>query len=379
MRRVARGVLAVALAVVLLVLAGAIAREARASEARHAVEEANAALSQIPADRNAARATLARAVAARDDADAVAEAQFLLGRLDEDDAAFPSALGHYRDAIDAGPNTRWAQRASDRVDWLRARSEGDFAPLARLEHVRRDPALASDPAAIEALARDAESFPPGQVRVEARMLVAEAWLGRLHRPAEAVGELRSVCDDPHADALTSRLAARELVDAIVADGRLEDAVSEAHRRSNRLDPRFVRQIERLVVRRELRRVALVEVALFLALVGAAVVRARRRGALAEVGLSLKKLAPLAILFVLYVAGVGGMLASNYESGNATPFLLLGAAALPLVIAARAWGAVGSRHAAARVGRAILCGTTMVGAAFLLLDTVNPAYLEGFGL
>jgi hypothetical protein len=373
MRRVGWALLA--LAVVLL----ALARDAWASEARRAVEEANAALSQVPADRGAARATLARALAAHDDVDAVAEAQFILGRLDEDDSAFPSAMTHYRETIDAGPNTRWAQRASDRIDWLRARSEGDFMPLVSLERVRRDPALASDPAAIEALSRDAEAFPPGQVRVEARMLVAEAWLGRLHRPPEAIVELRRVCDDPRADALTSRLAARELVDAIVADGRLDDAVTEAHQRSNRLDPRFVRQVERLVRRRALRRAALVDVALFVALAAASLVRARRRGTLAEAGRSLKKLAPLAILFVLYVAGIGGMLASNYESGNSTPFLLLGVAALPLVIAARAWGAVGSPRATARIGRALLCGTTMVAAAFLLLDVVNPAYLEGFGL
>src|SRR5579884_2914119 len=177
----------------------ASARRAQASEARAAVEQANAALSVEPPRRDEARAALARATAAADDATAVAEAYFLLGKLDEDDMAFPRAMEDDRAAMKAAPNTRWAIRASDRIDWLRARSEGDFAPLARLERVRRDPAASSDPAAVDALAHDLESFPPGTVRVEARMLVAEAWLGRMHRPDAAVAQLRKVADDPKAD------------------------------------------------------------------------------------------------------------------------------------------------------------------------------------
>ena len=77
-------------------------------------------------------------------------------------------------------------RAGDRAEWLRSRSEGDFVPLTRLEKLRRDPAQSSDPAAVDGLAHDADSFPPGMVRVEARMLVSEAWLGRLHRPDDAI-------------------------------------------------------------------------------------------------------------------------------------------------------------------------------------------------
>jgi hypothetical protein len=376
--------LAVALVVasVLLVVASvllALDRPARATEARAAVEQANAALSVEPPRRDEARAALVRATAAADDPTAVAEAYFLLGKLDEDDLAFVRAIDDYRAATSAAPNTRWAVRASDRVDWLRARSEGDFGPLARVERVRRDPSAAADPAAIEALARDLESFPPGRVRVEARMLVAEAWLGRMHRPDAAVVQLRQVADDPKADPLTGRLAERELVDALVATGRLDDAAAEARAHKTRLDPRFVRQVQRLVVRRSVRWVARGVLAAFalLAIVGLA--RAARRGALGDALRALRALGPVALLFIAFIAVAGGALASNYESGNASPFLWLGAAVLPLVLLARAWSAVGSQRAGARAARAALCGASVVAMAFVLLDTLDPQYLVGFGL
>jgi hypothetical protein len=369
--------LAVALVVAWVLLA--LGRSAGASEARTAVEQANAALSVEPPRRDEARAALVRATTAADDPTAVAEAYFLLAKLDEDDLAFARAIEDDRAAMSAAPNTRWAVRASDRIDWLRARSEGDFAPLARVERVRRDPSAAADPAAIEALARDLESFPPGTVRVEARMLVAEAWLGRMHRPDAAIAQLRRVTDDPKADPLTGRLAERELVDALVATGRLDEAAAEARAHAARLDPRFVRQVQRLIVRRAVRWVARVVLAAFalLALVG--LVRAARRGVLGEAARALRALGPVALLFVAFVAVAGGVLASNYESGNASPFLWLGAAVLPLVLLARAWSAVGSQRAAARAARATLCGASVVAAAFVLLDTLDPQYLAGFGL
>jgi hypothetical protein len=270
-------------------------------------------------------------------------------------------------------------RASDRIDWLRARSEGDFAPLAALERVRRNPELAADSAAIEALAHQVEAFPPGMVRVEARMLVAEAWLGRMHRPDAAIPQLRAVSDDPAADPLTARLAERELVDVLVAGGRIDDAAAEARSHANRLDARFVRQISRLLLRRTLRFAALGVLGGFAVLAGLGVARAARAGTLAHAGRELRKLAPVAALFVAFIALGGGALASNYESGNASPFLLLGAAVLPLVLIARAWSAVGSTRRTARVARSLLCAASVFAAAFLLLDTVDPQYLAGFGL
>jgi hypothetical protein len=353
---------------------------AAVTEARSHVEEAEAALAREPPDRTAARAALQLATnLGGGDAEATAEAHFLLGQIDEDESAFGAALDAYREARAVAPSTRWALRASDRMDWIHARSEGDFRPLVELERVRRNPALAADPGAIDDLARQMEAFPPGTVRVEARMLVAEAWLGRMHRPEAAIGALRAVSDDPKADPLTARLAERELVDVLVASGRIDEAAAEAREHANRLDARFVRQVVRQTLRRSVRYGALVIVGAFALLAALAIVRAARRGALGAAAGELRRLAPVAILFVAFVAVGGGLLASNYESGNASPFLLLGVAVLPLVLVARAWGAVGSASKTARVARAVLCAATVLAAAFLLLDSVHPQYLAGFGL
>ena len=355
------------------------ARAAWASEARRHLDEANAALAVEPPKRDVARGALKDAIAAADEPQAVAEANFVLGRMDEEDAAYPQALIDYRASMEAAPGTRWMMRASDRIDWVRARSEGNFGPLTRLEHLRHDEALSSDPAAVESLARDADGFPPGMVRVEARMLVAEAWLGRLHRPDDAIAELRKVTEEPRADALTLRLAERELVDALVAQDRLDEAIAEASRRSSRLDPKFVKQVKRLRIRRAVRYGSAGVLGAFGILALIAMIRAGRRHALDDAWTGLRRLAPIAAAFVAFIAVGGGTLASKYETGNAAPFYALGIAVLPLVLLARAWSAVGSPSRAARAGRAALCGGAIASAAFMLLESLNPAYLEGFGL
>lgn len=373
--RLALTVTMTALAMMLLPAPAAAAPTA----SRLAVEAASAALATEPPKRDVARAALSRATAANDDPPAVGEAYLMLGELDEGDGAFAQAIVDDGAAIQAAPNTRWALRAQDRIEWLRARSEDDFRPLTRLEKVRRDPALSSDGATIDALARDLEAFPRGTVRVEARMLVAEAWLGRMHRPGDAIGQLRQVADDPKADPLTQRLAERELVDALVATGRIDEASTEARGHANRLDPRFVKQVGRLIVRRAVRRGSVVVLGVFGLLAVAGLIRAGVRRRLGAALLELRRLAPVATLFVAFVALAGGLLATKYEAGNAAPFLLLGAAVLPLLLLARAWSSVGSQASGARAARALLCGASVVATAFVLLDWFDPQYLTGFGL
>jgi hypothetical protein len=252
-------------------------------------------------------------------------------------------------------------------------------PAQELERVRADPALADDPAAIDALARDLQSFPPGPARVEARMLVAEAWLGRMHRPDDALSVLRAVTDDPEADPLTARLAEREIVDALIAEGRLDEAAAEASAHAHRLDPRVVVHTRTLVRRRSLRRVAIAELCIFGALAGRSLLAAFKRGAVGASGRALRRVLFPALGFAVYVAAAGGLLASQYETGNSAPFVLFGLLVVPIVLLARAWAAVGSTRSAARAFRAVICAVSVFAAAFMLLDAVNPAYLEGFGL
>jgi hypothetical protein len=352
---------------------------AAASEAGRAMEEANAALGTDPPNRDAALGSLRRAISASDDPEAVAQAHFVLGKLEEDEGAYEAALADDRAALATAPNTRWALRASERADWLVARSEGSFEPLRRLESIRRDPAKAEDAATIDALAGEAEAFPPGVVRVEARMFVAEGYLGRLHRPVDAIAELRKVTADPKAEPLTRRLAERQLVDALAGEGRIDEAVAEARAHAPSLDPGFATRIARLGRRRTVRLGAYGVLGAFVVMVAVALAGAQRRGALGSAWSAVRKLAPLSVGFVAFVALGGGALASNYERGNAGPFLWLGCAVLPLVLLARAWSAVGTQSKAALLLRVALSGASVVAAAFALLDGLTPAYLEGFGL
>jgi hypothetical protein len=364
------------LAAALMQLPGQAAAVTRSVEA---VAAANDALMANPPDLDAADSALRRAIAAGDDAAAVSEAHFLLGRVSERRGAFEAALEEDRAAGHAAPGTLWALRASDRADWLRARSEGGFEPLRRLEHVRQDPALANDPAVIDSLARDADTFPPGMTRVEARMLVAEAYLGRLHRPNDAVAELRKVVDDPRVEPLTIRLAERELVDALSGEGRMDEALAEARSHAARLDPGFAERIARLARRRTLRWVAYGVLSAFTVLVAGSVALAQRRGALVRATKSAREVAPVSIAFAAFVALGGGLLASSYERGNAAPFWALGIAVLPLIIMARMWAAVGSRRRSLLALRVALSGASVLAAAFALLDGLTPTYLDGFGL
>jgi hypothetical protein len=85
--------------------------------------------------------------------------------------------------------------------------------------------------------------------------------------------------------------------------------------------------------------------------------------------ALRRLTPLALGYAAYVAIGGSVLASNYESGTARPFLFFGAALFPIFVVARAWSAAGSSSMSARIGRAAACVAGVASAAFL-------AYVEG---
>jgi len=261
-----------------------------------------------------------------------------------------------------------------------AAADASGASLAdRLAQIRNEPALSNDPAVVESLEGLADAAPATALRAEARMVVAEAWLGRMHRPTDGLRVLRLVAADPTADVLTSRLAEREIVDTLIAQDRVHEAADEARTHGEKLDPRFVRQVHRLERRRGLWTAALAELVLFAALVAFELVRASRRRTLGRALDALRAIAPGVLAFSAFVAVAGGGLASQFEAGNAGPFLALGAVVAPIVLLARAWSAVGSTQALARIGRAIACAASAFAAAFVLLDAYSPLYLEGFGL
>ncbi len=313
---------ALALAVVLPCVLFSSAKPAFANEARDALAEAKAAIARQPPDRRAARAALERATGAKDDPNAVGDAFLGLGRLDRDERAYTSALANYRACIAASPDTIWARRASQQVDWLTERAEGNFAPLDRFERVELDPMLMSDPAALDALARDADSFPTGRVRIEARMFVADAWLAQPERRVDAIGELRKVASEIEAvDPLVARTVERELVDALLAEERFSAAAREAKLHGNLLDPPFASYVRRL---------------------------GRRHTWLRAAG---------AELVVFVILGVFGLSRTKWKLASA----------------------LDRRRQAARIATALGIGVSALAAALLLVEAIRPTYLDRVGL
>ena len=326
--------------------------------------------------RAADRASLEEA-ARSPDAQIAAESLYAVAEIEDADRDYARALADYRASIAKLPSNRYAARAMSRASVLEAHAEGNFVPYAALERVRRDHLLSNNGAALDMLAHDADTFPPGLVRGEARMVCADAFLNRLGRPDDGMQLLRLVMADDESDPLTRRQAAHALVDALVAAGDLDEAKALAD--ANALDSKLAHHVRELVTRRALRRgsiAVLVALGLF---ASASIAMAARRGTIAAVGRTLRSSAPLALGFAAYVAVAGGALAAVYERGNAAPFLVMGGVLFPLLLVARAWGAAGRATAIARIGRALLAASSVAAAGFLVLEWIDTAYLESFGL
>jgi hypothetical protein len=214
----------------------------------------------------------------------------------------------------------------------------------------------------------------------AEPVARDAALAALSRGLSAKDdELRQVANDPRVDPWMQRLAERELVDALVAAGSIDEAAAETRHHGDRLDPPFVKQVGRLLLLRAMRRAAFAVLATFALFVAVSLWRAGRRHALHRAAREVRTMAPVAVCFAAFVVVAGGVLASRYETGSAIPFVLLGAGLLPLLFLGRAWSAVGSQSGPSRAARGLLCGATVVAEAFVVLDLCGPQYLLGFGL
>jgi hypothetical protein len=95
--------------------------------------------------------------------------------------------------------------------------------------------------------------------------------------------------------------------------------------------------------------------------------------------AVRRSAPVIAFFVIYAGLVGGYLASSYENSSSLPFLVFAAFMLPLLVIFRVWSAVGSPRPAARIGRGIMAVAATLALGFLVVEQINPTYLEGFGL
>lgn len=354
-----------------LIASVALAASAHATPAED-VQAAMSARARSPGDAR----LLFEQASRGDDALAAAEALYELADMDEDDLAFTAALDHYRASLARAPQSRYAPRAETRIDYLRRHAEGDFAPLVRLERVRRDAHFADAPT-IDALSRDADAFPSGRVRIEAWLVVGDAYQRRLGRPDDALAAYRKILADGAGDPLSKQQAAHDAVDILTARGDYAgalDAASVVEAWDSALSARVRRLARRARIRLASEGVlgSLLVAVVLSTILG---LRAKRGSAWPSVG----RFSRVALGFALYAGIAGGVLAYNYEGGSVRPFLALGGAIFVIAVLARVWSAFGSSLPVVRVARALLCGAAVVAAAFLLLDHIDPGYLDSFGL
>lgn len=129
-----------------------------------------------------------------------------LARAAEEKGDIHRALALYEAVVNAGPSSRLAARATDRLRWLSERSEGEFAPLMSLLRFRNQ-ADHRSPERLAAFAKELETFPPGRVRREARALVANAWLSQPERTQNAMDMFEAWAAEPDLEPAEVGLAA----------------------------------------------------------------------------------------------------------------------------------------------------------------------------
>ncbi len=304
-----------------------------------------------------------------------ATAVYYLAEMADDEMAFARALAGYRDFLARDPGSRFAARAQARVEDLEQHAEGNFAPLMALERVRRDEELANSLAGIQALDRELEHFPPGQVRAEARQLVGEAYLSRLQRPRDAARVLHALANDERAPQDIRSLAAERLVQARALMGEEVSAAQEVS--TMRIDPEVQRDARVLARRSILRSASWVTLSLTLAMAMLSVIRMARAKRLTEVFRAWKRPLPLAQLALLTLGGGG--LARLFDDHEVAPFMVLGAGSLAVYLSATAWSVAGSARIEARVLRAVVSLLAALAVAFLAMDTLDVMMLEGINL
>lgn len=307
-------------------------------------------------------AVSALAPAARADAadDAFADAVAAESRLE-----LARAAAGYRAALDARPSASFALRARARLDDLEAHSEGGYEPLAALLRVRRDPARASSFAELSELLRQSATFPPGMVRREAWLLVAEGMSRRAGRPREGLEPALTLLADDGAPAV---MRAAALSVAVFSKEALGDrggaaALARTHRA---LSPTIAARFDRDDRRARMRVGALGA----LGAVAAAAAWGLWRGARAALLPGARALA-----FAL-VAALSTLVLWLYDASlSARPFLLLALGALLVeraVSVARAAGAP-------RAGLLVLGVGAVLAVGYLSLSSAERDLLGDFGL
>jgi hypothetical protein len=305
-----------------------------------------------------------------------AEDLFRAGLQAEQRLEFAAADDAYARALALRPSASFAHRARIRLDDLRGHAEGGYAPLARLESVRRSRELLADPQALEALHQEARAFPTGRVQAEALLLVAEAFTHRLNDPQRALAPASLLVNTTSLDRPLRARGLDLLVESHRALGQ-PDRARAALTAHPGLSPALERETLASDRRERLRRVALA-VSAALGLAALLSLWKLRRMEFSYFRRLLLAPTSLAVGVFISLGGVG--LAWLFdESLSLRPFVLLG----PAVVAVDRSVALASQaHGSARPARvalALLGVSAVAAAAFLILLTSDPSYLASFGL
>jgi hypothetical protein len=233
-----------------------------------------------------------------------AQADLLATARDAEDRADPrAAVDLYRRAAEAAPGSRLSRKAEARLDWLHARAEGDYGPLAELLRARRLAPPDRTPEAMARLVEAARAFPEGRVRREALALAADTYLS-LERPREALDAYRAWGASPGVDGAERQLAESGTALALARLGQLGLSIDrlEAADLASRPEAVYLRA---QAVSRVLRPVAWSAIACFLVLF----VWAARGLRLSDLS---RAFSPRRLLFATYFLGPPLALVDLYE-------------------------------------------------------------------
>ncbi len=191
------------------------------------------------------------------------------------------------------------------------------------------------------------------------------------------GELRDLASDRHNDVLLRRTAATILVMGLADAGDFEAAEAAVREFAHNIDPQAIKHVRAVRRRGHVHVAALGALGVALAFLLTSLV-ARRRSVMQALP-TVRPIAPVIVFFFGYAGAVGGYLATTYENGSAAPFLLFAAVMIPFAMILRLWSAVGSPRLTARASRGVTAVAATLAAGFLVVEQVNPSFLEGFGL
>jgi hypothetical protein len=279
-------------------------------------------------------------------------------------AAPREALAAWHALVDGASTSRLARRGRERIAWLEARGEGNYAPLAALMAFLGTTPATRTAEVVGAFERTTDAMPAGRVRIESRIAVASEWarLGDLER---ARRQWQEALDDPELTPGEGTLVRESMARALVDLGHADAAMDE-------LDAAGMQDtsLRRFALRRE-RAVTLVPLSwsLFALFVIVAMAIVARSGRAAD---TLRALAaPRRLAIALYAGGGPALIVAWWGDEALLAFAAFVPVAFVIVIASFAVGIATDDRRARAVSTALALAATVAG-AYLVLEAYGEA-------